>query len=45
MFEPTGMLFLGVSVALGVAGSIGLAWVMDRLRVSPWFFGKERVVQ
>ena len=45
MFEPTGMLFLVVSVALGVAGSIGLAWAMDRLRVSPWFFGKEKAVR
>lgn len=44
-FEPTGMLFLVVSVALGVAGSIGLAWAMDRLRVSPWFFGKEKAVR
>ena len=44
-FEPTGMVFLVVSVALGVAGSIGLAWAMDRLRVSPWFFGKEKAVQ
>ena len=44
-FEPTGMLFLVVSVVLGVAGSIGLAWAMDRLRVSPWFFGKEKAVR
>ena len=44
-FEPTGIVFLVVSVALGVAGSIGLAWAMDRLRVSPWFFGKEKAVQ
>ena len=45
LFEPTGMLFLVVSVALAVAGSIGMAWLMDRIHVSPWFFGKERAVQ
>ena len=39
------MLFLVVSVALAVAGSIGMAWLMDRIHVSPWFFGKERAVQ
>ena len=44
-FEPTGMLFLVVSVALGVAGSIGLAWAMDKVGVSPWFFGKAKSVQ
>ena len=44
-FEPTGMLFLLVSVALGVAGSIGLAWAMDKVGVSPWFFGKAKAVQ
>lgn len=44
-FEPTGMLFLLVSVALAVAGSIGLAVLMDVCRLSPWFFGKRRSVQ
>lgn len=44
-FEPTGMLFMLVSVALAIAGSIGLAGLMDVWRLSPYFFGKERSVQ
>lgn len=44
-FDPSGMLFLLVSVALGVAGSIGLAALLDMCRLSPWFFGKARSVQ
>ena len=43
-FEPSGLLFGGVAVSVAVAGSIGMAWAMDRLGVSGCFFGRKRVV-
>lgn len=43
-FEPSGLLFAGVAVSAAVAGSIGMAWGMDRLGVSRCFFGRKRVV-
>ena len=42
--EPTGMLFMLVSVAFAVAGSLGVGWLCDRLRLSRWIFGRERVL-
>ncbi|MCR5077601.1 MAG: acyltransferase [Prevotella sp.] len=38
--EPSGMLFLVVSVTFAICGSFGIKWVMDRLRLSRYFFGK-----
>ena len=43
-FDSTGICFLLVSVSLAVAGSIGIAWVMDRLHLSAYFFGKAQSV-
>ena len=43
-FDPTGMLFLTLSVLLTVFGSFGLAWCMDRLGLSPWFWGKRQML-
>lgn len=42
--EPTGMLFMAVSVVVTVAGCLLMAWCMDRLRLSRFFFGQERVL-
>ena len=39
-FDPTGFLFLVVATALAVAGSLAIAYVMDRLRLSPLFCGR-----
>ena len=44
-FDPTGMLFLCLATAFTLAGSLGIAWVMDRCRVSRWFCGKEKMLQ
>ena len=44
-FDFTGICFLLVSVPLAVGGSIGIAWGMDRLHLSPYFFGKMKSVQ
>lgn len=38
--EPSGMLFLAVSVAFAMAGSFGITWLMDRTGMSGVFFGK-----
>ncbi len=39
-FDPTGLLFLIVATALAVAGSLAIAYAMDRLRLSPLFCGR-----
>lgn len=39
-FEPTGMLFMIISLVLAVAGSLAIGWAMDRLHLSPYFFGR-----
>ncbi len=39
-FDPTGLLFLVVATALAVAGSLAIAYAMDRLRLSPLFCGR-----
>lgn len=44
-FDPSGMLFLFVSLCVTVAGCFVIAWGMDRLHLSPFFWGKERMVQ
>lgn len=43
--EPTGMLFLIVSIVFAVAGCFAIAAAMDRLRLSRFFFGKDKVLQ
>ncbi|WP_288317583.1 acyltransferase family protein [Xylanibacter caecicola] len=40
--EPTGMLFLAVSLAFAVAGCFFIAAIMDRLGISKCFFGKRQ---
>ena len=42
MFEPSGMCFLAASLCFVVAGCLGVSWLMDRMGVSRWFFGKSR---
>lgn len=43
-FDPTGMLFMVVATAFTLVGSLGMAWGMDRLHVSRFFFGRGRVL-
>lgn len=43
-FDPTGLCFAVVSVVLAVAGSLLLARVADAWHLSPWFFGKRRIL-
>lgn len=44
-FDPTGLCFLFVAVCLTVAGSFGMAWCIDRLHLSPYFWGRERMLR
>ena len=40
-FDPTAMLYTAVSVAFTIAGSVAVAYMMDRLKLSRWFSGKK----
>ncbi|MBP5573411.1 MAG: acyltransferase [Bacteroidales bacterium] len=42
-FDKTGLLFLVISLTVSISGSLAIGWVMDRLRVSPYFFGKKAI--
>lgn len=44
-FDPTGMVFLAVALAFALAGCFAMAYVMDRLGLSRYFFGKPTVLQ
>ncbi|MBP3712433.1 MAG: acyltransferase [Bacteroidaceae bacterium] len=39
-FDPTGLLFLVVSLAFCVTGSLLIAWLMDLVGISRFFFGR-----
>ena len=39
-FEPTGLLFLVVSLSFCVIGSLLIAWLMDLVGISRFFFGR-----
>lgn len=42
-FDPTGLIFLAVSLAVCVAGSLAIAWAMDKTRLSRFFFGRKAI--
>ncbi|WP_291528183.1 acyltransferase family protein [Bacteroides sp. UBA939] len=44
LFEPTGMLFMVISVVFAIGGCIAIAWTMDKLRLSRFFFGKDVIL-
>lgn len=43
-FEPTGILFMIISVAITVSGCIVIAWSMDKLQFSRFFFGQDAIL-
>lgn len=43
-FEPTGILFMIISVAITVSGCIVIAWSLDKLRFSRFFFGQDAIL-
>ena len=42
-FDPTGLIFLLVSLAFCVAGSLAIAWAMDKTGISRYFFGRKAI--
>lgn len=42
-FDPTGLIFLTVSLVICVAGSLAIAWAMDFTGVSRFFFGRKAI--
>ena len=44
-FDASGMTFLAVSLVITVVGCFTLAWVMDKVGISRYFFGQEQVLQ
>ena len=43
-FEPTGILFMIISVAITVSGCIVIAWSLDKLHFSRFFFGQDAIL-
>ncbi len=43
-FEPTGILFMIISVAITVSGCIIIAWSLDKLHFSRFFFGQDAIL-
>lgn len=43
-FDATGLLFLLVATAGTLCGSLGIAFLLDRLHLSRWFFGRPQVL-
>ncbi len=39
-WDKTGLIFMVLSTAITIGGSLGIAWVMDKLHLSRWFSGK-----
>ena len=42
-FDPTGLIFLLVSLVFCVSGSLAIAWAMDKTGISRYFFGRKAV--
>lgn len=43
-FDPTGMLFLAAATVFTLTGSLGVAWTMDKMHASRFFFGKRSIL-
>ncbi|MBR5395575.1 MAG: acyltransferase family protein [Bacteroidaceae bacterium] len=42
-FDPTGLIFLLVSLVFCVSGSLAIAWAIDKTGISRYFFGRKAV--
>ena len=42
-FDPTGLIFLLVSLVFCVSGSLAIAWAMDKTGISRYFFGRKAI--
>ena len=39
-FDPTGIIFLFISTTFAIIGSLSIAWMMDKFKLSRWFCGR-----
>ena len=44
-FDPTGLLFLAVSLAFCVSGCLLIAWLMDLVGISRFIFGRQALIR
>ena len=45
MFEPTGICFASFTIVFTIAGCFAITWCMDKLKVSPCFFGQKKMLE
>lgn len=45
LFEPTGMLFMLVALLFTVVGSFTVAYILQKLHVAQYIFGKSRIIK
>lgn len=45
MFEPSGICFALFTLVLTVTGCLAITWCMDKLKISPWFFGQDKMLK
>lgn len=43
-FDPTGLLFLLLSLVVCTCGSLALGWMLQKMHLSPWLFAKRKVL-
>lgn len=43
-FDPTGLIFLVVSLIVCITGSLAIGWIMDTCRLSAFFVGREKII-
>ena len=44
-FDPSGMAFMLVALSVTVAGCFAIAWLMDKLHLSSFFWGKRKMIR
>ena len=44
-FDPTGLIYCTIALSLTTVGSLLIAKLLDTLRLTPYLFGKERIVR
>lgn len=45
MFDSSGICFASFTLVVTIIGSLFITWCMDKLRISRWFFGQERMLK
>lgn len=45
MFEPSGICFALFTIILAIIGCLAITWCMDKLKISPWFFGQNKMLK